>query len=332
MFGFLIFIHELGHFLCARAFGVGIKEFSIGMGPKIFKWKSKNSGTQFALGVLPFGGYVSMVGEDEEADSDDSFNKKPGWQRLLIVMAGPIMNLILGFIIMIVMISMVGNLYSNTIYYDDATPSISHSCGLQDGDTVVKIGNTTVHTWYEVNYEVTNQGYKPLDITVRRNGEKLFLEGVVFPSVESSGMVFGQVDFYPQKEDFNVFNLVKHGYFRSVSTVKMIIDSFVDLFRGRYGLDAMSGPVGITQTIGDFAAKGLYSFLNIFVIITINLGVFNLFPIPALDGGRVLFIVIEMIVGRKLDPKIEGYINFVGLMLMLGLALVVTFNDIIRLF
>ena len=112
----------------------------------------------------------------------------------------------------------------------------------------------------------------------------------------------------------------------------MVIDSFADLFRGRYGIEAMSGPVGLTQTIGDFAAKGFYYFLNIFVIITINLGVFNLFPIPALDGGRIFFLVIELIIGRRLNPKIEGYINFISFILLFGLALVVTFNDVLRLF
>ena len=332
VFGFLIFIHEFGHFLCAKAFGVGIKEFSIGMGPKIAKWKSQESGTQFALGVLPIGGYVSMVGEDEESDSENSFNNKPVWQRLLIVLAGPIMNLLIGFIVMIILLNTVGNLYSNTIYYDNTANAVTQSYGIQDGDTILKVGNTKVHTWYEINYEITNQGFEPIDITIERSGEKLVIENVVFPTDQSSGVVFGIADFYPRVEEFNFINLLKHSFFCSASTVKMVIDSFIDLFRGRYGIEAMTGPVGLTQTIGNFASRGLYSFLNIFVIITINLGVFNLFTIPALDGGRILFLLIELVIGRKLNPKVEGYINFVSFLLLLGLALVVTFNDIIRLF
>lgn len=332
VFGVLIFIHEFGHFICARRCGVEIKEFSIGMGPQIFSWKSKEYNTKYSLRLLPIGGYVSMLGEDEESDSENAFNNKSVWQRLLIIAAGPVMNLLLGFIVMIIMVSLVGTLYSNTIYYEDNSPAISQSYGLQDGDTIIKVGATKVHTWHEVSYEIMNKGFEPLDITVERNGQKLKLESVVFPTVESSGVLFGNVDFLPQTEEFNLLTLLKHSFFRSVSTVKMVVDSFVDLLTGRYGIDAMSGPVGITQTIGNFASLGLYYFLHIFVIITINLGVFNLFPIPALDGGRLLFLAVEAVIGHPLNRKVEGYIHFIGLVLMLGLALFVTFNDILRLF
>ena len=302
------------------------------MGPQIVGWSSKEHETKYSLRLLPIGGYVSMLGEDEESDSESAFNNKSVWKRLLIIGAGPMMNLILGFLVMIIMVTSVGTLYSTTIEYTDDTTAVSESFGIMDGDQIVKIGKTRVHTWHEVNYEITYQGSEPVDITVKRNGEMLVVENVVFPASQVDGMTFGRVDFVPKTEDFNAINIIKHSFFRSLSTVKMIIDSFVDLFSGKYGLDAMSGPVGITQTIGDFASLGWYYFLYIFVVITINLGVFNLFPIPALDGGRLLFLIIEAIIGRPLDPKIEGYIHFGGLLLMLGLVLVVTFNDILRLF
>lgn len=332
VFGLLIFIHELGHFICARRCGVEIKEFAIGMGPQIAGWTSKENNTKYSLRLLPIGGYVSMLGEDEDSDSENAFNNKSVFKRLLIVSAGPAMNLVLGFIVMAIMISLSGALYSNTIYYKDNAPSISESCGLRDGDTIIKVESTRVYTWYELSYEIINKGFEPLDITVKRNGEIINLENVVFPTIEVSGVLCGDVDFLPENEEFNLLNIAKHSFFRSVSTVKMVIDSFIDLLKGRYGIEAMSGPVGITQTIGDFAARGLNYFLHIFVIITINLGVFNLFPIPALDGGRILFLLIEAIIGRPLNRKVEGYIHFAGLVLMLGLALLVTFNDILRLF
>ena len=332
VFGILIFIHELGHFLCARACGVEVKEFSIGMGPKILGWNAKDGTTKYSLRLLPIGGYVSMLGEDEESDSDRAFGNQSVFKRLSITVAGPLMNLLLGFLVMIVMVSSATALYSNTVYYSPDREAISSDFGLESGDKIVKIGKTRVHTWYEINYEITYQGAEPVDITVIRNGNRLVVDDVVFPTEAVDNMVFGRADFVPSTEDFTFVNVLKHSYFRSLSTVKMIVDSFVDLLSGRYGLEAVSGPVGITQTIGDFASMGWYYFLYIFVIITINLGVFNLFPIPALDGGRILFLLIEAIIGRPLNPKIEGYIHFVGLVLMLGLVALVTFNDVLRLF
>lgn len=337
VFGILIFIHELGHFLVARLCKVDIKEFAIGMGPKLFGFKSKKyetqyTETQYTVRLLPLGGYVSMVGEDEESDSENAFNKKTVWQRLSIVIAGPLMNLLLGFIVMTVMVSSYGNLYSTTVNYREGDTVISEDFGLQEGDKITRVGNVRVHTWSEVTYEIMRQGIEPIDITVVRNGEKKVVEDVVFPTMEVEGVLLGSVDFIPTAEEKTVSSVIKHSVYRSLSTVKMVIDSFIDLLSGRYGLNAVSGPVGITQTIGDYAAMGLYYFLSIFVIITINLGVFNLFPIPALDGGRLIFLLLEAIIGRPLNPKIEGYIHFAGLVLMLLLVLVVTFNDILRLF
>ena len=333
VFGVLIFIHEFGHFICARLCKVDIKEFAIGMGPTILKWRSKKYDTDYSLRLFPIGGYVSMVGEDEESDSENSFEKKSVWQRLLIVSAGPLLNLLLGFLVMIVMLSVQGELYSNTIYYPNKDKAISDEY-LMDGDKIVKVGDVSVHTWGDLSYEITNQGYKKIDITVIRNGERKIIKDVKFyqQNEAETGVEFGQVDFSSNVDEFNFFNLMKHSFFRSTSTVKMVIDSFVGLFSGRFGVESMSGPVGVTQTISSFASQGLIYFLYIFVIITINLGVFNLIPFPALDGGRIIFLLIETITRKKLDPKIEGYINFFGLIFMLGLALFVTFNDILRLF
>ena len=332
VFGVLIFIHEFGHFICARLCGVTVKEFAIGMGPQIFSWTSKEHETKYSLRLLPIGGYVSMLGEDEASESENAFNNKSVWKRFSIIIAGPAMNLVLGFLVMIIMVTSVGTLYSNTIEYADNTTAVSESFGLMDGDRIIKVGKTGVHTWYEVNYEITYQGGEPVDITVKRGNQEIVIEDVLFPTTQEGGMVFGNADFIPTPEAFNITNVIKHSFFRSLSTIKMIVDSFVDLLSGKYGLEAMSGPVGITQTIGDFASLGWYYFLYIFVVITINLGVFNLFPIPALDGGRLLFLTVEAIIGKPLNPKIEGYIHFIGLVLMLGLVILVTFNDILRLF
>jgi len=333
VFGFLIFIHEFGHYLSARACGVGIKEFAIGMGPRIAGWTSKKSGIKYSVRALPFGGYVSMLGEDEESDDERSFGKKKVWQRMLIVIAGPAMNLIIGFLAMVIMVSSAGTLYSTEVEYREMSGvAISEANGLRDGDEILKVGKVRVHTRYEVTYEIMRQGSEAIDMTVRRDGNVLTVEDVLFPSRETDGIVFGAWDFYGGTDEFTLGNILKHSFYRSVSTVKMVVDSFADLIRGRYGMEALSGPVGMTQTIGESVSGGLQSFLYIFVIITINLGVLNLFPIPALDGGRFLFLLIEAVIRRPLNPKVEGYINTVALLLLLALAAFVTFNDIIRLF
>lgn len=333
VFGLLIFIHELGHFLCARFCGVGVNEFAIGMGPKLISWVSKKTGTRYSVRVFPVGGYVSMVGEDEDSEREDAFGNCSVWKRILIVTAGPIMNLVLGFLATIVMVTSAGVLYGTQVDYRDLENiQLSDSSGLEQGDTILKIGRVSVHTRNELVYEVMRQGTEAIDVTVRRNGETLVVQDVLFPTVEESGVLFGGVDFYADEEAMTFGNVMKHSLFRSASTVKMIVDSFVDLLSGKYGVEAMSGPVGITQTMGEAAAGGFSSFLYIFVFITINLGVFNLFPIPALDGGRLLFLLIEAVIRRPVNKTVEGYIHLVGLLLMLGLIVFVTFNDILRLF
>ena len=334
VFGFLIFIHELGHFLCARAFGVGINEFSIGMGPRIGGWTSQKSNIKYSVRALPIGGYVSMLGEDERSDEENSFSRKKVWQRMLIVLAGPFMNLLLGFLVMVIMLTSAGKLYSTHVYYapEEQQTAISQQYGLQDGDKILKIETVKVHTRQEVVYEIMHKGTEPLDITVLRDGQKVFIENVMFPCDHDMGVTFGVVDFYAGVDRFHIGNIIKHSYFQSISTVKMVVDSFVDLLSGKYGMEALSGPVGMTQTIGESVASGLQNFLYICIIITVNLGVLNLFPIPALDGGRLLFLTVEAIIRRPLNPKVEGIVQFIGLFLMLSLALAVTFKDIIGLF
>lgn len=334
VFGLLIFIHELGHFLCARLCGVGVNEFSIGMGPKLLSRTSKKTGIQYSIRALPVGGYVSMVGEDEESDREDAFANRSVWKRIFIVVAGPLMNLILGFLATVVMVTSAGELYGTVVdhYPETGNVQLSDGSGLEAGDVILKIGHVPVHTRNELVYEVMRQGIAPVNVTVLRGGEKLLVENVIFPTGEDSGIAYGGIDFYANAERFTFGNVMKHTLFRSISTVKMIVDSFVDLLSGKYGMEAMSGPVGITQTMGEAAAGGFSSFLYIFIVITMNLGVFNLFPIPALDGGRLLFLLVEAVTRKPVNKNVEGYIHFIGLVLLLGVLLVVTFNDILRLF
>ena len=338
IFGVLVFIHELGHFLVARFCGVEILEFAIGMGPKLISWKSKKSGTRYSLRLFPIGGYVSMVGEDEESEDPASFNQKPVWQRILIVITGPLVNVLLGFLLMLIVVLCTATLASNTVgAFNEG--ALSNQYGLQVGDTVVEVGNVSVHTGNDLIYEIMQQGVAEsaagavsIDLTVVRDGQEVFLPGVQFPSMETEGVLFGSPDFRVYGEQKNVANVLKHTLYRSFSTVKMVIDQLRDLIGGRYGLNAVSGPIGITQEVAHVAKTGFLNVLYLMTVITVNLGVFNLIPFPALDGGRFLFLLIEMLIGRPVNKNVEGYVHFIGMMLLLLLMVVVCCKDIVGIF
>lgn len=330
IFGLLIFIHEFGHFICARAFGVGVKEFAIGFGPKLFSWKSKKYDTRYGLRLFPLGGFVSMVGEDEASDAENAFCNKSVWKRICIVLAGPVMNILLGFLLMLVLVLGQGTLASTTIAKFDENALSSEKLCVED--KIVKVGKTNVHTFQDVIYEIMNQGYEPVDITVVRNGEKIVVEDVVFPVISEQGAEFGEYDFIPYAEKPTAFSYIKHAYFRSVSTVKMVVDSFVDLLGGRYGMEAISGPVGVTEVMVDAAKTGFFTLLYVVIVISMNLGVFNLVPFPVFDGGRILLLLIEAVRRKPLKKEVEGYINSVGVMILFAFMAFIIVKDVFGLF
>ena len=305
----MIFIHELGHYVAARLSKVTIYEFAIGMGPEVFSWKSKKYDTKYALRLLPIGGFVSMAGEDGECEDENAFNKKPRWKRFIILVAGPAMNIILGFVLMLSMLtsSVIANrteerlgLLPTNIVHEFYENSVSNSeSGLLPKDKIVKVGNVNIHTGNELSYEIMNQGYKSIDLTVVRNGEKIVLENVAFGTFSEAGAVFGDIDFYVYGEYATLGNLLKHTFYNSISTIKMVLDSLGDMIGGRYGMEAISGPVGITNQMVESAKEGSTNFLYLITLLTINLGVMNLLPFPALDGGRLLFLTIEIITRKK---------------------------------
>ncbi len=365
----MVVIHELGHFLFAKLFRVTVFEFSIGMGPALFTTKKKKKKqiefadsfhsdetsapieqtdaidssseeqqkTVFSIRAFPIGGYVSMAGEDEASTDVNAFCNKPVWQRFIITIAGAVMNILLGIICMFSLVGIEsaqdGYLASNTIY-DFQENSISNTCQspLMAGDTVIKVDGVRVHTGNELVYEIMNNGYEPIDLVVIRNGEEIVLNDVVFPTEESSGVVFGNYDFIMQAEKADFGTIIKHSVFRSFSTVKVITDSLVDLVRGRYGADAVSGPVGMAGAVGEATKSGADSLLYLFTLITMNLGVFNLLPFPALDGGRLIFLIIEGVFRKPVKREVEQAINTVGIMLLMALMLFVTMKDIFSLF
>ena len=365
IFGVLIFIHELGHFLAARACGVTVNEFAIGMGPKLIsvcpgKRKAMRKAgassaegladesegatpsepvyTVYSLRAFPIGGFVSMEGENEESPDPNSYEKKSVWQRMFILLAGPMMNIILGFVLMLALVC--NSIYmTNYIVYDhegDKAEAVylSESSGLRSEDKIIKVGDVRVHTGYEVVYEIMNQGYQPIAITVEREGVVTVIPDVVFPTTVESGMAIGAQDFllYSYSKDaVTLGDYLTGAFWRSCSTVKMVWDSLVGLFSGRYGMEAVSGPIGVTEVITDAAKTDNLSLLYIVTVITINLGVMNLLPFPALDGGHLFIYLIEAVVRKPIPKKIEGWINVIGFAVLMVLMVLIATKDIVGL-
>lgn len=330
IFGFLILIHEGGHYLFARLFHVAIYEFSVGMGPKLISHTSKKTGIVYSIRALPIGGYVSMVGEDEESDDENAFHRKSVWQRLVITAAGAGVNLIAGILVMTILIASSVSLPS-TVIYEMMENNVSAQYGLQAKDRILSVEGTAVHTANELVYEVMRKGVDPVDIVVERDGQRVTLKDVVFPTMQESGIVVGTVDFRVYAEAKTVGNVLKHAFFRSTSTIKMIWESLYDLVCGRYGMEAVSGPVGVTQAMTEAASSSAADLIYLSVVISMNLGVMNLLPLPALDGGRIVFLLIEAVRRKPLSPRVEGAIHFAGIVVLMGLMLLVTIKDIIGL-
>ncbi len=338
LFGVLILIHELGHYLFARLFKVTITEFSLGMGKSIISKTSKKTGIMYSLRILPIGGYVSMVGENEESDDPNALSKKPAWQRFIIVAAGATVNLVFGLIIMLCLVISTSSdgIATNQVYGYAENPTYeitSNEYGIQAGDRIIKVENTSTNNAYDLSYEIMRKGTAPLDLTVLRNGETIVLRDVVFPITSSGPTAFGSMDFTIVAVNASFSNVLVHTIQRSMLTVRMVWESLFDLITGRYGLEAVSGPVGITETIVNATddaveTKDYSSVLYIAAVICINLGVMNLLPIPALDGGRLFFILIEIIFRRPVPAKIENTIHGLGMYLLLLFMLFISLKDV----
>ncbi len=330
---FLAFIHELGHFLVARSFGVPILEFAIGMGPTLFSWRGK-TGTKYAVRALPIGGFVSMEGEEGTSENPKAYNNLNPWKKIAVTVAGPLVNIVFAVLVMFVLV-LCTDPGSTTIggFVDGAVTDGR----LQVLDEIVAVGDVRVHTGEEVMYEIMMQGESALDITVKRDGVTKVIEDVVFNTREEQGIVLGEPDFrllyLSATKDVTVLDYLYQALYRSINMVKMVFDSLWGLITGRFGMDAVSGPVGIVETVGQVAKVSIASLVNLIVMISMNLGIFNLLPIPALDGGRIVFHLIDGIAGKKVIKKeIEDNIIAITMMLLLGLMLIISVKDVINLF
>lgn len=350
VFGVIITLHELGHFLFAKLFGVRVNEFSFGMGPRL--WGRKKGETEYSIRAFPVGGYVAMEGEDEDSADGRAFCNKPAWQRFIILAAGAIMNVILGFLILIALVGRMELLGTNVVadFHDNAVSSQY----LQSGDRIVSVNGYNTPGYNDVVFQLIRDEDSVVELELLRGGDpklsawdklgaKLGLNDknlgervkvtVPFNTQRyEDGTESIQLDFIFYGVERNLGNTVTYAAQWTASVVKQVWYSLMDIVTGRFGLKEISGPVGTATIISEASSRGNDSLMMIVAFITINVGVFNLLPIPALDGGRLLFLVIEILFRRPVPAKYEAYVHAVGLVLMLGLIAVVTFSDIFKIF
>lgn len=325
VFILLIVIHEFGHFIAAKAARVKVNEFAVGFGPKIFgrKWGE----TYYRFNIIPLGGYCAMEGEDEQSSEPRAFCNAKAWKRFIIVIAGAAFNILLGLILSAIILSSQSLLSTTTVAKFDEGAKSAQS-GLKVGDKIVAVDSRRVFTVYDLSYTFTNVEGDKVDITVKRDGEKVVLKDVTFNTAQQDDINYLQVDFFVLGQEKTFFNIIGESVKTTLSYARIVWMSLIDLITGKYGISAVSGPVGLTQVLSESARNGLLDLLPIMTLITINLGVFNLLPLPALDGGRLLFILFEMIFRRKVPAKFEGWVHAAGFALLIGLMLLVTAKDI----
>ncbi|MDD3430160.1 MAG: RIP metalloprotease RseP [Oscillospiraceae bacterium] len=330
IFGLVIFIHELGHFLTAKYSSIKVNEFALGMGPTLIK-KVKGE-TTYALRLFPIGGFVSMEGEDEESSDEHSFQRAPVGNRILVVVAGACMNLLLGFLVLAIIVCMQTNITSRVVsgFYEENAST--YQSGLRAGDEIVAVNGRRCFIADDIVYEFARTADGTADFTVKRDGQKIELKNVIFQTKQNAeGANNIVIDFYVQPIEKTPITVLKEAGKWTVSLARLVFLSLVDLVTGRVPVNELSGPVGIVSTISKVSSMGIRPLLTLLALITVNLGVFNLLPIPALDGGRLVFLMIEAIRKKPLNPKYEGVINTVGFGALMLLMLFVTFNDISRL-
>lgn len=368
VFSIIIIIHEFGHFIVAKWNKVGVIEFSLGMGPRIISWGKTENGykvlffkssryleenpifgdnTLYSWKLLPFGGSCMMVGEEEQSDAENSFGKKSVYARMAIVFAGPFFNFLLAFLLSVILIASVG-------YNKAAITEVEPNCpmaeaGLQEGDIITEINGTDIVISGEIgNYTAFHPLQEGEEVTIKyernENGKIVEKTAIVIPrklkdddGTESVRMGFS----YGVREKQGVLGTLKYAGYEVKYWIVTVVQSLGQMISGKVSTDDISGPVGIVQVISDSAAQGaeaagvpgvVLNLMALSILLTANLGVMNLLPIPALDGGRLLIYIIEWIRRKPINPKYENYINMVGFMLLMALMVFILGNDIFKLF
>lgn len=334
VFGLIIFVHELGHFLLAKANGIRVDEFSIGMGPRIFSFGKGE--TKYSLKLLPVGGSCMMGEDDVEDVGEGSFNSKSVWARISVVAAGAIFNFLLAFLFSVIVVGYTG--YDEPVISGVVKDFPAEEAGLQAGDKIVKMNHKKINIWREVTYyNMFHQG-ETVELVYERDGVKQ--EVTITPKQDEDGSYLLGVTSPGTYKKANVLTAVQYGVYEVKFWISTTLESLKMLVTGAVGVDQLSGPVGIVDVVDETYQQSksygvvivLMQMLNIGILISANLGVMNLLPLPALDGGRLVFLIIEAIRGKRVSPEKEGWVHGIGMILLLALMVFVLFNDIKRLF
>lgn len=330
-FGMLVIVHEFGHFITAKRGGVQVNEFWIGMGPTLLK--KEHNGTRYCLKLLPFGGACVMEGEDEESASEHAFGKASLPRRMLIVAAGALMNFLVGFLIVLAVIQPNGpngGYIVSTIDSVNPASTAAAAGGLQAGDEILEVDGYNILMRSDFEIALARGADTTYEVVVRRDGEKITLPAVVLEATiegEDGRKMIG-LTFAEQPDSIGMH--INMAVRTSVNYARMVWASLGMLVTGQVGVDQLSGPVGVAEVMATTASYSIAAFLQLVAFISINLGVMNLLPLPALDGGRLVFLILEGIRHKPVPAKYEGYIHAAGLMLLLALMVYVTGQDILR--
>ncbi len=360
-FGVIIALHEFGHFITAKLFKVKVNEFAIGMGPALFKkrpgqkirflpqiikenkaTKQNPDGeasaslpegvgeTEYSLRLLPIGGYCALEGENGDSEDTSAFCSKKPWKRFIILAAGATLNILLGLVLVCIMLFSEETALSNKISYVSDAVSVAED-SLQVGDTIIAIDGTRVYSTRDLSYCLFYRADSETgaDITVKRNGEKITVENFKYVDTDTSDATY----FAVSKHDVTLLNCGVFAVRETAAMAKLVLLSLIDLFSGQFGLNDLSGPIGTVNIVAQTTTvavtdKDYASVLFLLAFITINIGLVNLMPLPALDGGRLFFVLIEMIIRKPVPQKFEAIVHAVGMILLLALMVFICFNDI----
>lgn len=336
-FGMLVVVHELGHFLTAKAFGVKVEEFSVGMGPVLFH--RKKGETDYSIRAVPFGGFCAMAGEDEEIDDPRAFTSQKHWKRAIILCAGSFMNFLIGLIIVIVLYSGAVAFRAPIIFdFMEGCPYQGENA-FMTGDRIYSIDGKRIYQYPDVA-EFLSEGSGVYDFVVVRDGKKVKLDDFTLLPVEYPGESRKMYGFYFGYEEATPGVILRNSWGTTMEFGRWVGMGLKELVSGNVGVEDMSGPVGIVDMMAqtgenaESTSDALYSIAYFGAFIAVNLALMNMLPIPALDGGRVFLLIvtwiIESVTKKKLDPKYEGYIHAAGMVLLLALMAFVMFNDILR--
>jgi len=315
----LITFHELGHFIVAKLSDIKVNEFSLGFGPQLISLKSQE--THYSLRLLPFGGYVKMEGEDMQTSDPRAFNNKSALIRLGVILAGPLMNFVLA-ILLLAIIGFCSGIATTQVKVIPGEPA--QLAGIEDNDKIYAINDQKVHSWEEVVEIISSKPNEKIKVTVIR--DRKYIDYDVKTTIDSDTQR-GIIGIQTVIQKYSLLGSIKYGFQRTIWILKLILIGIFQMLTGKVKADVV-GPVGLVHIVGEAAKIGVYQLLYIAAVISANLGLFNLFPIPALDGGRGIFIVFELLRGKPIEPEKEGLIHFIGFALLMFLMIIILFKDL----